>query len=90
MGETPADSRRVSLDEEPPEFQLGSSSSQFHYPGPSRAAVRDSRTPSRQRDCDGGDDTLRGRKHGKRFSFASALFEAMKDRVRSRSPMVER
>ena len=74
----------MSLDEDS-EFQLGSSSSQFHYPGPSRAAVR---SRSRTHERDGGDDTVRGRKN-KRFSFASALLEAMKDRVRSHSPIVD-
>ncbi|KAH9889437.1 hypothetical protein C8Q73DRAFT_793631 [Cubamyces lactineus] len=89
------ESRRVSFDEER-EFQVGSSTSQLpqrvpsHTPvrGGSRAGSRPaSRTPSRQRD-EGGEDTIRGRKH-KRFTFASALLEAMKDRVRSKSPMVE-
>lgn len=84
--ELPA-SRRVSFDDDR-EFQVGSSTSHLHQAGPSHSLGRDGRTPSRQRDGE-GEDTLRGRK-GKRFSFASAFFEAMKDRVRSRSPMVER
>ncbi|CDO78015.1 hypothetical protein BN946_scf184907.g5 [Trametes cinnabarina] len=72
-----SDSRRVSFDEDR-EFQTPAR-------GGSRAG---SRTPSRQRDGE-AEDTLRGRKN-KRFTFASALLEAMKDRVRSKSPMVER
>lgn len=80
------DSRRVSFDDDR-EFQVGSSTSHLQHAGPSHSLGRDGRTPSRQRDGE-GDDTVRGRK-GK-FSFASAFFEAMKDRVRSRSPMVER
>ncbi|TBU31123.1 hypothetical protein BD311DRAFT_148572 [Dichomitus squalens] len=78
-----ADSRRVSFDEDR-EFQVGSST---HRSSPSQYRARDGRTPSRQRDVD-GEETVRGRKN-KRFTFASALFEAMKDRVRSRSPLVE-
>ncbi|KAI0368997.1 hypothetical protein BV20DRAFT_1044663 [Pilatotrama ljubarskyi] len=82
------DSRRVSFDEDR-EFQVGSSSTQLPQRPPSQPPVRgsSSRTPSRHRDMD-GEDTLRGRKH-KRFPFASALLEAMKERVRSKSPMVE-
>ncbi|KAI0753124.1 hypothetical protein C8Q80DRAFT_1150163 [Daedaleopsis nitida] len=82
------DSRRVSYDEDR-EFQLGT---QCNIPlgrgarTPSQSVARDSRTPSRQRDTEGDD---RGRK-GKRFSFASAFLEAMKDRVRSNSPLLER
>ncbi|KAI0629402.1 hypothetical protein C8Q77DRAFT_1065317 [Trametes polyzona] len=83
------ESRRVSFDEDR-EFQAGSSSTQLPQRMPSQPRVRgaSSRTPSRQRDAE-GEDTLRGRKN-KRFTFASALLEAMKDRVRSKSPMVER
>lgn len=82
------DSRRVSLNvDDDREFQVGSSTSHLQQAGPSQSVARDARTPSRQCDVD-GDDTVRGRK-GKRFSFASALFEAMKDRVRSRSPLVD-
>ena len=84
--EIPA-SRRVSFDDDR-EFQVGSSTSHLHQAGPSHSVGRDGRTPSRQREGE-GEDSLRGRK-GKRFSFASAFFEAMKDRVRSRSPMVDR
>ncbi|KAI8970803.1 hypothetical protein BD414DRAFT_540689 [Trametes punicea] len=81
------DSRRVSFDEER-EFQVGSSTSHLPHRVPSQTPVRvGSRTPSRQRDGE-GDDTVRGRKH-KRFTFASALLEAMKDRVRSKSPLVD-
>ncbi|KAI0696679.1 hypothetical protein C8T65DRAFT_663417 [Cerioporus squamosus] len=80
------DSRRVSFDDDR-EFQVGSSTSHVQHAGPSHSLGRDGRTPSRQRDGE-GEDTVRGRR-GK-FSFASAFFEAMKDRVRSRSPMVER
>ncbi|KAH9942155.1 uncharacterized protein BXZ73DRAFT_41120 [Epithele typhae] len=81
-----ADSRRMSIDEDH-EFQVGSSTTPFHYPGPSRAAVRSARTPSRTREAE-GDESVRGRKN-KRFPFASALLDAMKDRVRSSSPLVE-
>ena len=77
------DSRRVSFDDDR-EFQLGSST---HHSS-SHHLARDGRTPERHRDTD-DEDTVRGRKN-KRFPFASALFEAMKDRVRSRSPLVDR
>ncbi len=78
------ESRRVSFDDDG-EFQVGSSSTQ--YPSPPHIHVPDGPTSSRQRDLE-GDETIRGRKN-KRFSFASALLEAMVERVRSRSPYVE-
>ncbi|KAL1938554.1 hypothetical protein VTO73DRAFT_11577 [Trametes versicolor] len=83
----PPDSRRVSFDDDR-EFQAGSSASQLPQRMPSQPPVRGagSRTPSRQREADGDD---RGRKN-KPFTFASALLEAMKDRVRSKSPLIER
>ncbi|KAL7277783.1 hypothetical protein ACG7TL_008726 [Trametes sanguinea] len=86
------DSRRVSFDEDR-EFQVGSSTSHLPHRVPSQTPVRGgsragSRTPSRQREGD-AEDSARGRKN-KRFTFASALLEAMKDRVRSKSPMIER
>ncbi|OJT05477.1 hypothetical protein TRAPUB_3706 [Trametes pubescens] len=83
----PPDSRRVSFDDDR-EFQVGSSASQLPQRMPSQPPVRGagSRTPSRQREADGDD---RGRKN-KPFTFASALLEAMKDRVRSKSPLIER
>lgn len=83
----PPDSRRVSFDDDR-EFQAGSSASQLPQRMPSQPPVRGagSRTPSRQREPDGDD---RGRKN-KPFTFASALLEAMKDRVRSKSPLIER
>ncbi|KAI0776243.1 hypothetical protein BD413DRAFT_263574 [Trametes elegans] len=79
------DSRRVSFEEER-EFQTGSSATQLPNRVPSQRSGRGgSRTPSRQRDSEADE---RGRKN-KRFTFASALLEAMKDRVRSRSPLIE-
>ncbi|KAH9855952.1 hypothetical protein C2E23DRAFT_723228 [Lenzites betulinus] len=84
----PPASRRVSFDDDR-EFQAGNSATQLPPRVPSQPPVRGggSRTPSRHRDAD-GEDTLRGRKN-KRFTFASALLEAMKDRVRSKSPMID-
>ncbi|KAI0827960.1 hypothetical protein BC628DRAFT_1317081 [Trametes gibbosa] len=84
----PPDSRRVSFDDDR-EFQTGNSATQLPPRMPSQPHIpgAGSRTPSRHRDVD-CEDSLRGRKN-KRFTFASALLDAMKDRVRSKSPMVD-
>ncbi|KAI0645200.1 hypothetical protein C8Q79DRAFT_970304 [Trametes meyenii] len=80
--DTMPDSRRVSFDGDH-EFQAGSSTQLAHRVPPQTPARGGSRTPSRQREAD-GEDTLRGR-NKKPFTLASALFEAVKDRVRSKS-----
>ncbi|EMD33151.1 hypothetical protein CERSUDRAFT_160706 [Gelatoporia subvermispora B] len=85
-------SARPSLDEEP-EFLLGSSTGSTLYGAerprePSRSSDRAEQGPS----TTASSEDLRGRRH-KRFSLASvsnALLGAVKDRVRSRSPMIER
>ncbi|KAH9944579.1 hypothetical protein B0H21DRAFT_823309 [Amylocystis lapponica] len=69
--------RRRSVDLEP----------EHHSPQAGSSSAR--RTHAREFSLDGAnEDTLRGR-HGKRFGFASVLLDAVRDRVRSRSPMVE-
>ncbi|OCH90613.1 hypothetical protein OBBRIDRAFT_819245 [Obba rivulosa] len=83
-------SARPSLDEEP-EFLPGSSTGSTgteRARDPSRSSDRAERGASTSASA----EDLRGRKH-KRFSLASvsnALLDAVKDRVRSRSPMLER
>ncbi|KZT05351.1 uncharacterized protein LAESUDRAFT_780573 [Laetiporus sulphureus 93-53] len=79
-------SARPSLEEERPEFILGSSSSPFQAHLQSRSADFQRREASRSSDLREMEDG-RGRKH-KRFSLAnvsSALLDVVMDRVRSRS-----
>lgn len=79
---TPADeslSRRVSFDEAPPEFELGSSTghSQSQASSLRQASVRDTHSPHPHEDG-------RGRSKGKRLSIG-LIFDAVKERVRSAS-----
>ncbi|KAI0919041.1 hypothetical protein AcV5_002059 [Taiwanofungus camphoratus] len=82
-------SHRPSLDDERPEFQLGSSTGPAQLRSQSRSTVdhhgRESSRSSDVRDPGAADE--RGRKN-KRFSFASvsnALLDVVRDHVRSRS-----
>ncbi|GBE80744.1 hypothetical protein BKA93DRAFT_236116 [Sparassis latifolia] len=83
-------SGRPSLDEDR-EFQVGNSTGTLQPRSLSRLAPR--REPSRSSEGTemGSGEDARGRKH-KRFSFAnvsSVLLDAVRDHVRSRSPMIE-